>query len=151
MLGEMLDWVSIEKNKLVDYEAYMLGHECTQNEQIFTPYAHERRPVFCAALTAEYLKNRTKISAFTDVHVQVLAFTHRAIVLNTPDFVLFCIPSELTDIILSLTNGLLDTADTYLENSHEDPSEIWVVNSAHTDVKTDQVSTISHNNHGRTI
>jgi hypothetical protein len=33
MLREMLDWVSIEKNKLVDYEAYMLGHECIQNEQ----------------------------------------------------------------------------------------------------------------------
>jgi hypothetical protein len=36
---------------------------------------------FVRPLTAEYLKNCTKISAFTDVHVEVLAFTHRAIML----------------------------------------------------------------------
>ncbi|KAJ7821523.1 hypothetical protein B0H14DRAFT_2599147 [Mycena olivaceomarginata] len=144
-LGETLDRVSMEKNELVEYEAFMRGQERAQNERandnsqymvgvflddtliavakedqmgvdeitldsvaervgmgirrvcdepevppsrhgrhtrLLAPYARERGPVFCAAVTAEYLKHRTE---------------------NMPDFVSFCILSELMATILSPT------------------------------------------------
>ncbi|KAJ7854331.1 hypothetical protein B0H14DRAFT_3449738 [Mycena olivaceomarginata] len=199
VLGETLDQVSMERNELVEYEAYMLGQERVKNERandtnqylmgvdeitldslaervgagirrrLFTPYARERGPVFCAAITAEYLKHRTEVSAFTDVRAHVLAFTHRALPCPPPLPFLFAqeyarlrlvlhtfrahgyhpVANQASDllhfqfkqpevILQFLHSGLLDAADTYPEISREDPSEFWVADPAHSNVKTDQ-------------
>ncbi|KAJ7843450.1 hypothetical protein B0H14DRAFT_3456219 [Mycena olivaceomarginata] len=231
-LGETLDRVSMEKNELVEYEAFMRGQERAQNERandnsqymvgvflddtliavakedqmgvdeitldsvaervgmgirrvcdepevppsrhgrhtrLLAPYARERGPVFCAAVTAEYLKHRTEVSAFTDVRAHVLAFTHRALPCPPPLPFLFAqeyarlrlvlhtfrahgyhpVANQASDllhfqfkqpevILQFLHSGLLDAADTYPEISREDPSEFWVADPAHSNIKTDQ-------------
>ncbi|KAJ7800898.1 hypothetical protein B0H14DRAFT_2615798 [Mycena olivaceomarginata] len=184
-----------------------------RHTRLLAPYARERGPVFCAAVTAEYLKHRTEVSAFTDVRAHVLAFTHRALVLigrrhwlmETESLHQPCPPplpflfaqeyarlrlvlhtfrahgyhpvanqaSDLLhfqfkqpEVILQfLHSGLLDAADTYPEISREDPSEFWVADPAHSNIKTDQARnffrtgrasyslgkqapTISRDNHG---